>query len=123
VLVPQADIELVRERLRRVRLKLAHRAEDDFTSVLVREVPMARDELPNAALGQSGGGTVATDPRDPQGRRALDRIFQFDVALPPELARVPFGTRVFVRFEHAPEPLGFQVWRRVRQTLLTRFGA
>jgi hypothetical protein len=36
---------------------------------------------------------------------------------------VPFGTRVFVRFRHDPEPLGWQVIRRVRQLMLAQFDA
>jgi len=123
VLVPQGDIELVRQRLRGVELKLADRPEQTFKSSLIREVPAARDELPSRTLGSEGGGAYAVDPRDPNRQKTLARLFQFDVRLPAALADVPFGTRVHVRFRHDPEPLGFQMWRRVRQLLLSSFGA
>jgi putative peptide zinc metalloprotease protein len=123
VLVPQGDIDLVRARLRGVELKLADRPERTFASELIREVPGARDELPSATLGSEGGGLYAIDPRDPNRQKTLARLFQFDVRLPASLADVPFGTRVHVRFRHDPEPLGFQIWRRARQLLLSSFGA
>jgi putative peptide zinc metalloprotease protein len=36
---------------------------------------------------------------------------------------VPFGTRVHVRFQLGWEPIGWQVARRLRQLLLSRFNA
>ncbi len=122
-LVPQGDIDLVRGSLRGVKLKLADRPEETFASAVIREVPAAQAELPSRALGTAGGGEVLVDPRDPQQQKTLERLFQFDLALPASLAEVPFGTRIFVRFEHDPEPIGFQIWRRVRQLMLSQFGA
>lgn len=123
VVVPQDDIDLVREHLRGVSFKLATQAGATFVSQIVRAVPGARSELPSPALGAANGGPFAVDPRDPQGRQALGRVFQFDISLPARLRDVPFGTRVFVRFEHDPEPFGFQIARRVRQLFLTQFDA
>ena len=36
-------------------------------------------------------------------------MFLFDIALPPALREVPFGTRVYVRFQLDWEPLGWQI--------------
>jgi putative peptide zinc metalloprotease protein len=48
-------------------------------------------------------------------------VFQFDLQLPDEVTGLRMGSRVYVRFEHAAEPLAVQGWRRLRQLLLSRF--
>ena len=88
---------------------------------IVREVPAGREDLPSKALGGSGGGALAVDPNDPQGIKTLQRVFQLDIELPDDAtAAAAFGSRVHVRFDHDWEPAGQQIWRRVRQLLLSR---
>jgi putative peptide zinc metalloprotease protein len=123
VTVAQDDIELVRHRLRRVEVKLPGYIAETHEAALVREVPAARDELPSRALGATGGGSLAIDPRDQRGTKTLQRIFQFDLELPAEAPTAAFGSRVYVRFDHGWEPLGRQWYRRLRQLLLSRFYA
>jgi len=122
VVVSQNDIELVRERLKAVRIRLADRMGETLPSHVLRQIPGGVLKLPSAALGSMGGGRIAVDPRDSNGLTALDRVFQFDVALPDNLEQPPFGARVHVRFSHFWEPLGQQIYRRVRQLLLRQFG-
>jgi hypothetical protein len=38
-----------------------------------------------------------------------------DIELPPGTQAEAFGARAHIRFEHAWEPLGDQIWRRLRQ--------
>lgn len=123
LLVPQADIELVRGSTLDVELMLASDTHQRGNTEVIREVPAGQYELPSLALAVSGGGKFAADPTDPQGRTALNRVFQFDVPLPETLHGAPFGSRVYVRFEHRPEPFGFQIYRRVRQLFLAQFYA
>ena len=124
VLVPQADIGLVRDRLVRVAIRLADRR-TDLASSVVRAVPAAGDQLPSQALASANGGATTADPRDTKTLRAFERQFQFDIILPdPALvASAGFGSRVFVRFDYAWEPIGKTILRRVRQGMLSRFGA
>lgn len=75
-------------------------------------------ELLLAALAQ--GGTVALDPRVTDQPRALNRVFQFDLQLPPGARGALLGQSAYVRFFHADEPPGLQGWRRLRQLLLSR---
>ncbi len=122
VLVPQGDVGLVHHALRAVAVRLA----DERTvlaSRMVREVPAAADALPGPALAAANGGGIAVDPRSKDTIKALERHFQFDVALPaqPAGSPAPFGSRVNVRFDFAWEPLGEVIYRRVRQGLLSRF--
>jgi putative peptide zinc metalloprotease protein len=121
VVVPQADIELVRERLDGVEIKLPGRIWEPLPARVVREVPAASERLPSRALAIEGGGRFAADPAaGGENPRTLERLFQFDVALPEDAVRDGFGSRVFVRFDHGAEPLGMQWWRRGRQLVLAR---
>ena len=121
--VDQDDLDLVRGQLRRAKLQIAGHPDQVFTAPLVREVPSGRDTLPSKALGTAGGGVIAVDPRDTKGLRTLHRTFQVEFALPPEAPGEAFGTRVFVRLEHTWEPLAEQMYRRLRQLLLSRLQA
>ena len=122
--VRQDDIDLVRHRVRHATVKLAERLEETLPAEIIREVPAGRDELPSKALGSAGGGALAIDPRDSQGTKTLQRVFQIDLELPAEVELpIGFGSRAFVRFDHYWEPVGQQMWRRVRQLLLSRLHA
>lgn len=123
VAVAQDDNVLVRDRLRRVELKLAGHLEDRHEVRLIREVPAALDTLPSLALARVSGGRFLTDPADPEGLRVLNPVFLYDLEMPEELAGAPFGLRAIVRFDHGHEPAGLQLWRRVRQLFLERFAA
>jgi putative peptide zinc metalloprotease protein len=121
--VPQDDIDLVRRHLRRIDIKLPGFSADTYPVRLVREVPSGQDQLPHKALGNSGGGTTAVDPRDQHGTRLLQRVFQVDLELPAGAPALTYGSHAYVRFEHDWEPLGEQIWRRLRQLLLSRIQA
>jgi putative peptide zinc metalloprotease protein len=122
VVVEQAEADLVGASTRAVALRLS----DDLSRVLsgriVRQVPAGRDEAPSRALVSGGGGRLAVDPRDPDGRKTLERVFQIDVALNEPLGRVAaFGQRVNVRFDLEHEPLAVQAWRSLRRLFLRHF--
>jgi putative peptide zinc metalloprotease protein len=122
VVVEQAEVDGVARSVRSVRLRLS----DDLGRVIpgrvVREVPAGSDEAPSRALIASGGGRLAVDPRDPEGRRTLARVFQIDVApLEPFGREVAYGQRVYVRFEKAPAPLATQGYRALRRLFLRHF--
>ena len=119
--IRQDDIDLVRHRLRSAAVKLAERLDETLPARIIREVPAGRDDLPSKALGGTGGGALAVDPRDPQGTKTLQRVFQVDIELPANAAAAAaFGSRAYVRFDHDWEPAGQQIWRRMRQLLLSR---
>jgi len=121
VAVGQDDIAQVRQRTRSVEVMLAGWGASPVPAQIRREVPGASRQLPTAALGSAGGGPFAVDPRDNQGVTALTRVFQLELALPAELRSSYLGARVFVRFDHGFEPVGFQVYRALRQLLLRQF--
>jgi putative peptide zinc metalloprotease protein len=86
----------------------------------LREVPAASHELPSLALSLEGGGLFALDPREKDRAMTVERLFQFDLALPEGMTR-NVDERVFVRFVHQPEPLIRRAYRAVRRVLLSRF--
>jgi putative peptide zinc metalloprotease protein len=119
-IVYQDDIELVRDRLEGVEVRLAGRVLHAVPVRVLRDVPAALDEIPSRVLSAEGGGMLPADPRDPHGAKSLQRLFQLDLELPAGLPDVMLGTRAHVRFDHAMEPIGMQLYRRVRQLFLSR---
>ena len=119
--IDQDDIDLVRNRLRSVRVRLAERLDEILPARILRVVPAGRKDVPNNALGDTGAGPVPIDPRDPQVNEPNKRVFQAYVALPADIsATAAFGSRAYVRFDLEWEPLGQQIWRRARQLFLSR---
>jgi putative peptide zinc metalloprotease protein len=123
VIVAQDDIDLVRNKLTDVEVRLTNRPAATYRAKLVREVPAASDRLPSKAFTEAGGGRFVADPRDTGQVKTLQRTFQFDLELPAEAANTNFGSRVLVRFNHGREPLAWQAYRRLRQLFLSRFEA
>lgn len=122
VVVTQSDILLIRQRTVGVEVKLASRPRQTLAAVIEREVPAANYLLPSRALGAVGGGRIAVDPADPEGTRALEKVFQLDLAFENEPPPSYFGERVHVRFAHGELPLGQQWYWMGRQLLLRHFG-
>jgi putative peptide zinc metalloprotease protein len=121
VVVPDAQIELVRHRTQGIELRLVDRPNKTFTTVIQQEVPAATEKLPSTALGSQGGGTIAIDPLDKDGLRSIEKVFQFDLALPAHAGIRTFGGRVYVRFDHGWEPIASRWHRQLRQLFLSRF--
>ena len=113
----------MRERTRQVELRLAGSPATVHIAAVARETPAAVDILPSAVLGTTGGGRIVVDPADPEGRRALSRLFQVEIGLELAGERVRIGERVHVLFDHGYEPLGRQWFRALHQLFLRRFHA
>lgn len=121
VVVSQDDIDLVRSRLHSTKLRMSNWIENTYSAKVVSSSAGGIDELPSAALSLSGGGTIASNPNDPNGIKSLNRIFIIDVSLPKDVKVINFGERVHVRFDHGYEPLAWQGLRRIRQLFLSHF--
>jgi len=130
VIVTQDAIDLVRHATSKVLVRYAHQPDLVLEGHVIREVPSGAEYLPSRALTTDGGGQLATDPRDQKGARTMERTFQFDVAVDSTAAdpisgssmqSAHYGERVYVRFEHTREPLGWQMWRGVRRLFLSHF--
>jgi putative peptide zinc metalloprotease protein len=119
-LVSQQDIDLVRQATWRVDVRLVERIADSKPALVKRVVPAASDQLPSSAFGSQGGGEVAVDPADQEGRRSVQKYFQVDVELDAEKRPVHIGGHAYIRFHHGWEPIGVQWYRSARQLFLSR---
>jgi putative peptide zinc metalloprotease protein len=122
IIVPQSEIELVREDTRGIDLRFASRPMRVLhVGQVTREVPTATRQLPSVALASVGGGPIAVDPTDEQHLRALEVVFQMDVKLPEGARDHRIGERVYVRFQHGDRTLAWRISRTARQLFLRRF--
>ncbi|MBW8844932.1 MAG: hypothetical protein JF607_08185 [Burkholderiales bacterium] len=122
VLVEQAVVDTIASGTRGIEMRVAGNTDQVVTGRILRLVPAGGDEAPSRALLSQGGGRIAADPRDPQGRRTLERVFQLDVE--PDAPIGPaglYGQRVFVRFDLAREPLAQQWFGSLRRLFLSHF--
>jgi len=122
-IVRQYDIELVRDSVTRVRIKLVSDPADAHEARVVREVPAAGQHLPSRALTVAGGGQLPVAANDEGEVRSAERSFEVELEFLEALKAPMFGVRALVRFDHRPEPLAVQAYRRLRQLLLSHFHA
>lgn len=120
VAVPESAMGHVRERTRAVEARVPQWPGRTLRAVVERELPRASDRLPSPALGTRGGGHLEVDAADASRSRAP--VYQLDLALIEPEAPLFAGSRVHVRFVHAPEPVGPRLLRRARQLFLTQLG-
>ena len=119
--VPQDDVDLVRERTAGVKVRLAEQLSETHEAVVRRIVPAASERLPSRVLGSGGGGEVPVDPSEPGGELAVRSLFEVELEVPATGLAVNGGGRVYVRFDHGREPFAAQWYRRLRQLFLSRF--
>ncbi|MFM9970495.1 MAG: efflux RND transporter periplasmic adaptor subunit [Burkholderiales bacterium] len=122
VVIPQSEIDLVRQATRRVQLRQIEKIDDIIDATIIRAVPAASDDLPGLALGSAGGGEISLDPsRGGDIPKAASTLFQIELNL-SQVGSIRFmGSRIYARFEREPEPLGTQWYRSIRRVLLKQF--
>ena len=104
----------------RIQVELAHLPGTDWAARWQASVPQASINLPSAALGESAGGSIATDSADKTGRTAREPRFQLDLRLASNSpARV--GERCQVTFVHDPASAAQMLAQFARRSLLRHF--
>ncbi len=121
VLIPQSEVDLIRQRTTGVKAYLVEDLEHPLDARILREIPSAQQDVPSLALTTKGGGTIALDPTRTQRAFALFSLFQFDVEILETLRTRTQGARVYVRFLHDDEPIAWRVLRSFRQFFLGQF--
>ncbi len=115
--------DLVYNRIEGAEYRLAGTPREVRTAELMRATPKAQRQLPSAALGTAGGGSIPVDPasRDPNQPDAIEPVFVVDlkIDLPPD--EVMAGMRAFVRINHGTATLSERLHREIRQLFLRRF--
>jgi putative peptide zinc metalloprotease protein len=122
VVVPQAQIDVVRARRGPIDIRFAGDLETIRPAEILREAPAAQRNIPSATLTTEGGGEILIDPRDPNRSKALEGLFFVDLRIADGKPVDRLGERVFVRFDHGTEPIAFRLLRSLRQIFLSRFG-
>jgi putative peptide zinc metalloprotease protein len=119
-LVAHEDIALVRDRALEIRVALAHGGGADVAAQWLRDTPRASTELITPALGERAGGPIALDPKDGDGRTALQPRFEVELQL-PEGTTAHVGARAWVRFGHGQATLAELGSTFVRRAFLRHF--
>lgn len=120
VVIDQSGVELVRNRLKGVEVRLAEGINEIIPAKLIRSVPAATRNLPSMALSLEGGGKYALDPRSESKTEVITQLFQFDLKpLNKQISRI--DQRVYVRFQLIPEPLAHRFYRSLRRVFLSHF--
>lgn len=118
VAIDQERIDLVRNQTYGIDVMFDDWRGDQTRARIIRDVPGGVMQLSSPALGLAGGGSIAVDPADQQGTRTLERVFEFELEMAPVDTGFLLGKRVFVRFDHGTLPIGFQIYRALRQLFL-----
>jgi putative peptide zinc metalloprotease protein len=120
--VAQDDLDLIRSRARGVEVRLDQQIGAVRAARVVRQVPGGEFDLVSPALGTSGGGAIAVDPGQGDGRKSLERVFDLEIELAEPSPVAVFGDRAHVRFDLGAVPLGWQGFIRLRQLFLANLG-
>lgn len=121
VLVPQTAIDLIRQPTTRVEAYLSDDLGHPIAAKILREAPAAQLNVPSLALTTQGGGSIALAPSETQHPQALFSFFEIDVELLRPTRSPMLGSRVYVRFQHADEPVAWRILRSLRQFFLGQF--
>ncbi len=121
VAVRQADGDMVKKNTQRVEVRPVDRVGELIKAQIKHEVPAATDELPSMTLSLQGGGNIGLDPAKPGENKTLEKLFIFDLELPQGAQENNLGERIYVRFEHPPEPLAYQWYRDVQRIFMKKF--
>ena len=121
VVVHQNDIGLVNEGVKSVEIRMVDKSLAVGEGKLIRKFPEASFELPSAALGSFGGGSIAVKGEGDAKSQAIEKYFQLEVALPPQFLDSHLGSRLYVRLYHGRKSLAEKWYRTVRQLFLRQF--
>ena len=115
---------------REVELRIKGRPDPLMTARVVQVIEAGKEQLPSAALGHAGGGSIRTDPKDPQGVKTTERFFELRLRPDPVddpgsawHGRIPLlsGQRVVIRLTMPGKPLIQQWYRSILQLVQKRF--
>jgi putative peptide zinc metalloprotease protein len=121
VVVPQDEVDPVRRGTLKVEVRFAEHISQIVAAHILREVPAATAEIPHLALSTIGGGSVLLDPSRTDHPKPLEALFHFDLRIDGGVLPSRLGGRVYVRFQHPDEPVGYRIGRAVRQLFLKQF--
>ncbi len=153
-ILPEVYDEAIRQgREARVEIRIKGRPGDWFEGVIASRadvLPAGQDDLPSAALGLHGGGTVQVKLDDERGTKTTEPVFEVRITPlhhernaqllkeweeaaqlarkhgkpeppKPQLIELKSGQRLIIRFDMPDKPLAVQWWLAIKQLLQQRF--
>jgi putative peptide zinc metalloprotease protein len=121
VAIPQGLAEIVRNRTQDVQIMFQDAIGTSVPGRLVIEVPQSQDTIPSLALSTEAGGDIVLNPGGASELSTLQSVFQFEVATADPMPVTRVGARALVKFDHGHEPIGFRLYRSLRQLFLRQF--
>ena len=118
-MVPEADIKLVRENVTRVQAVKAAALDQVYTPTSWEIFPSTSRQPASEILTEEGGGEIMMNPSARESQSLLPffpLVMDFD-----QLPDTRVDERVYIKFEHPPEPIIYRIYRTVRRTFLTYF--
>lgn len=120
IIIPQSNISFVRSSTKRIEVKLNSNPGESLEAKMIRDVPLATNQLPSRVLGTQAGGSIAVDARDKEGKQSVSNFFKVEIALPMKLTGKYLGQRVSVRFIHGYESWGEKLLRKTREMIFSK---
>ena len=120
VMLPEDDIDLVRNQTRSIELRFVSDPDISYKGSILRVITSSTKELPSAVLTTDGGGNIALDPNRDYDLKSYQSYFRIELGV-PEAAKRRFDERVYVLFEHDPEPIFWRWYRDIRRVFLRQF--
>lgn len=124
-IVPQEEADMLFKGVfKSVEVRLTGQAATNLEVRKLTAIPFQHDRLPSVALGWLGGGDVAVDAEDPDGKKAKEPFFlvQADLAEDAQSrATVIQGLSGTLRFALEDRPLAHQVLRSLKQLIQKRY--
>lgn len=114
-LVAEDFIEQVRHNLVDIQVRLVSDRNTSYSGTIRRITPSSSHDLPSDILAIEGGGVVALDPN--QESASLNPYFHLVIDI-PDAPKTRLNERVYVRFEHKPEPIILRWYRGARRVFL-----
>ncbi len=121
VAIPQGQAEIVRNRTENVQIMFQDAIGTEVPGRLVVEVPQSQDTVPSLALSTQAGGDIVLDPTGRSELSTLQSVFQFEIATIDPMPVTRVGARALVKFDHGFEPIGYRLYRGLRQLFLRQF--
>lgn len=103
-----------------VRIRVKGRPDLECTGRIEKILPAGQETLLAPAMAQAVGGSVATDPAEPE--RTAERVFEIRI-VPDQWDDIPLliHQRVVVRFDLPDQPLARQWWQKALRLFQKRF--
>lgn len=120
VMISEDDIDRVRHQTRGVELRFVSHQDTLYTGKVLRQVPASTQQLPSAVLSTEGGGQIVLDPQRTTELQSYQSYFRIELDVPGALKQ-RFDERVYVLFEHDPEPIFWRWYRDIRRVFLRQF--